>query len=123
MKKIILLVVFLVVPFLAIAASADGLLAYDQINSPIQGFSPDPDKAKVAQSLTAGTLSAIDTSGWVAIAFSSTEDVRVYLNADSTKYMVFPADQAHVFVLRDTITAVRFQNGGTTTLTLSVWGM
>lgn len=124
MKNLILTVcMFLLMATAGFAASSNGSLTYDASSEPIQGFSPDPAKAKLPDTVGVGELSSIDTTNWSAIMFNATEEVKVYMNNDSTKYMVFPADQNHVLVINTGVTSVRFQNGGSTSLIVYVWGM
>ena len=98
-------------------------LVYDKGLQPVQGFAPDPAKAQVAASVNASATTSITVTGWTAIMFSSTEEVQMYFNADSTKYMQCAGDTRHVFVIRPDVTTIVLKNVGIAAATISVWGM
>ena len=129
MKKMFLISLILIVTVVSSYAVSyiptynSDFLVYDKGLQPVQGFAPDPAKAQVAASVNASATTTITVTGWTAIMFSSTEDIQMYFNADSTKYMTCEKDTRNVFVIRPDVTTIVLKNVGTATATVSVWGM
>ena len=127
MKKMFSIMLFLsfIIPSISFAENYiptynSNFLVYDKGFQPVQGFAPDPAKAQVAASVNASATTSITVTGWTAIMF---QDLQVYFNADSTKYMLCAADVRHVLVIRPDVTTIVLKNVGTAAATVSVWGM
>lgn len=103
--------------------SSQGSLVQDFNGFPVQGFSPDPDKLQEAVVMPDGTTWHIDVSDWVAILFSNTEIVQMYINQRDDATLTFPADDLHCIIINGKITEVTFTNNSGAAVTFEAWGM
>lgn len=89
----------------------------------VQGFTPDPEKCQVPVSINAAATSSLTVTGWTAVRFKSTADVRVYLNALTTKYLTFGGAEIHTLVIHPDVDTLVFSNAGAAAISVEVWGM
>ena len=103
--------------------SSAGNLVIDAKGASVQGFSPDPDKVQELVAMPDGTTWHVTVEGWLAIMFSSTEVVQVYVNEINDATLTFPGDEQHCIIINSKMSQLTFVNNSGSVATVEVWGM
>lgn len=103
----------------------DKTLIRDKGQAPIPSFSPIPSKCTAPVVIDPGATHTVDVANekLLAILFSASGDIKLYINDQSANVLTFESWRLHSLLLNHTIQTITFYNSGTSAVTLERWGM